>query len=158
MNDVAIVVGLLSFIIGGVFAFLWVRGKAEATAQSALDRLTDAEKREQGLNSRLQEVLSMEGEVKSLKEQLSQQNDEVANLRSKWEEENKSRNQAENSLNASLQLIAQREQALAEQKAQFKEDQKTLEDAFANLSKQALTQAQEQFLQVAEKTSKMPES
>ena len=96
----------------------------------------------------------MEGEVKSLREQLSHQNDEVANLRSKWEEENKLRNQAENSLNASLQLIAQREQALAEQKAQFKEDQKTLEDAFANLSKQALTQAQEQFLQVAEKNFK----
>ena len=154
MNNVAIVVGLLSFIVGGVFAFLWVKGKAEATAQSALDRLTDAEKREQGLNTRLQEVLSLEGEMKSLREQLSHQNDEVANLRSKWEEENKLRNQAENSLNASLQLIAQREQALAEQKAQFKDDQKTLEDAFANLSKQALTQAQEQFLQVAEKNFK----
>ncbi|MFO0044492.1 MAG: hypothetical protein ACK53G_03495 [Armatimonadota bacterium] len=87
MNNVTIVVGLLSFIVGGVFAFLWVRGKAEATAQSALDRLTDAEKREQGLNTRLQEVLSLEGEVKSLREQLSHQNDEVATLRSPWEEE-----------------------------------------------------------------------
>ncbi len=159
-----LVVAFFAAIVGFAAAFFLSKSRLDGVISSSADRLADAKTSldralsdRESLQSRLNEVLPLEGEVSTLRESLAGVKSTINNL----ETELNTLREAHEQANLEIQgfelksqsqeaLIREREDALERQRKQFAEDKKQLEDSFASLSKQALAQAQQSFLEVAE--------
>ena len=159
-----LVVAFLAAVVGFAAAFFLSKSRVDGLAKASEDRLADAKANldrataeRSAIQARLNEVLPLEGEVSTLRESVMT----VRNTLTSLEAEIEALRQANEQANLEIQgfelrsqsqeaLIREREDALERQRKQFAEDKKQLEDSFASLSKQALAQAQQSFLEVAE--------
>lgn len=91
---------------------------------------------------KLDELLPLEGEIRHLRENLQSRTVEA-------ESEREERMRLQTELEGSKREIAEKEASIHRDRQRFLEEKEQLENSFANLSKQALSQAQESFLQMA---------
>ena len=159
-----LIVAFLAALAGFAAAFYLSKTRVDGLVKASEDRLNDvksnldrATTERASIQSRLNEVLPLEGEVSTLRESLaslkathSALEAEIEKLRQENEEANLEIQGFELKSQSQEALIREREDALERQRKQFAEDKTQLENSFASLSKQALAQAQQSFLEVAE--------
>jgi DNA recombination protein RmuC len=159
-----LLVAFLAAVVGFAGAFFLSKSRVDGLVKASEDRLNDvksnldrATAERAAIQARLNEVLPLEGEVSTLRESVAT----VRNTLTSLEAEIEALRQANEQSNLEIQgfelksqsqeaLIREREDALERQRKQFAEDKTQLENSFASLSKQALAQAQQSFLEVAE--------
>jgi len=159
-----LLVAFLAAVVGFAGAFFLSKSRVDGLVKVSEDRLNDvksnldrATAERAAIQARLNEVLPLEGEVSTLRESVAT----VRNTLTSLEAEIEALRQVNEQANLEIQgfelksqsqeaLIREREDALERQRKQFAEDKTQLENSFASLSKQALAQAQQSFLEVAE--------
>lgn len=156
MEIVYIIVGLISLVLGFAAAYFWMNTKVGGQILAAEQRIEEIRRQEaeaktkrDELQNKLNEILPLEGEIKSVRQTLESLQTENENLRLEAFEERTTRFETESELKAEKAKIGEKEEALQRERDRFHEEKKTLEDSFANLSKQALAQAQNSFLELA---------
>lgn len=164
-NSMMVVVfALVGVMIGFGVAFFLSKTQQAATSSANESRLGDLRKELESIRSdrdnaqrRLGEVLPLEGEVAALRENLNRSEAAIAEIRgelqlakSTLEESRLEVSRLEAELDKQEALIRGRENFLEEERKRFAEDKAQLENSFASLSKQALSQAQQSFLELAE--------
>lgn len=159
-----LIVALVALVVGFAAAFFLSKSRIDGLVRSYDERLSDAKSaadkasaEKEQVQQKLNSVLPLEGEVSALRDSLgaakasaTSLQGEVENLRAANEKANLEIQGFEQKSQSREALIQEREDALERQRKQFSEDKKQLEDSFAALSKQALAQAQQSFLEVAE--------
>lgn len=159
-----LLVAFLAAVVGFAGAFFLSKSRVDGLVKVSEDRLNDvksnldrATAERAAIQARLNEVLPLEGEVSTLRESnaslnktIATLNSEVDTLRQEIELANLKVRELEKDIESQEVLMQERVDALDRQRKQFAEDKTQLENSFASLSKQALAQAQQSFLEVAE--------
>lgn len=159
-----LLVAFLAAVVGFAGAFFLSKSRVDGLVKASEDRLNDvksnldrATAERAAIQARLNEVLPLEGEVSTLRESnaslnktIATLNSEVDTLRQEIELANLKVRELEKDIESQEVLMQERVDALDRQRKQFAEDKTQLENSFASLSKQALAQAQQSFLEVAE--------
>jgi DNA recombination protein RmuC len=156
MEIISIVVGIISLIIGAAAAYILLNGKLGGQILAAEQRIEEIRRQEDEakakrdeLQNKLNTVLPLEGEIKSVRESIESLQAENESLRLAVSQERTIRFETESELKSERAKIDEKEQALKRERERYQEEKKTLEDSFANLSRQALAQAQNSFLELA---------
>ena len=113
------------------------------------DRVTGQETELKERQEKLNTLLPLEGEIKQLRENLYSQTNRAEEAVVNMNSEREKRAQLETELEASSREIVEKEASLKRDRERFLEEKELLENSFANLSKQALAQAQNSFLEIA---------
>ncbi len=142
MSSISLLCLVLGCAAGAAVVFLMLRSQRTAWESVMRERLEKAEEELKAQQSKVHDLLAIEGEVKHLREA-------VASRTTEAEAERHKRVELQTELEASQRAMAEREEALRRERSRFLEEKEQLENSFANLSKQALSQAQESFLQMA---------
>ena len=129
------------------FAFLKTRFQVLETANKERMAAQDKELKER--QEKLNTLLPLEGEIKQLRESLTAQAQRVEETTIQSNIERELRSKLETELEASNRVILEKEDALKRERERFLGEKELLENSFANLSKQALAQAQNSFLELA---------
>jgi DNA recombination protein RmuC len=98
---------------------------------------------------KLNGLLPLEGEIKQLRESLYSQTGRAEQAVTDLNAEREKRASLETEVEASSREIIEKEVSLQRDRERFLEEKELLENSFANLSKQALAQAQNSFLEIA---------
>lgn len=142
MSSISVLLLILGLAIGAVAVYLALRGQRAAWEQAMRERLEGTEAELKAQQTKVHDLLAIEGEVKHLREANQVQKSEA-------ESERNQRMQLQTELEASRREMGEKEESLRRERQRFLEEKEHLENSFANLSKQALSQAQESFLQLA---------
>ena len=98
---------------------------------------------------KLNELLPIEGELRQLRENLTAQTSKAEEASIQRDTERELRSKLQTELEASNREIVEKEASLQRDRDRFLDEKETLENSFANLSKQALAQAQNSFMEIA---------
>ncbi|MBS1700459.1 MAG: DNA recombination protein RmuC [Armatimonadetes bacterium] len=142
MSSISILFLLVGLALGAGVAVLMVRSRFQVMESAMRERMENAENDSKEKQAKVSELLSLEGEIRHLRESIQARTQEAESERSE-------RVKAQTELQTSQSVVAEKEEALARERKRFLEEKEQLENSFANLSKQALSQAQESFLQLA---------
>ncbi|MBI1334461.1 MAG: DNA recombination protein RmuC [Armatimonadetes bacterium] len=142
MSSISILFLLVGLALGAGVAVLMVRSRFQVMESAMRERMENAENDSKEKQAKVSELLSLEGEIRHLRESIQARTQEAESERSE-------RIKAQTELQTSQSVVAEKEEALARERKRFLEEKEQLENSFANLSKQALSQAQESFLQLA---------
>lgn len=142
MSSISVLLLLVGLAIGAVATYLAMRGRQQSWESAMRERIDLAESDLKAKQEKIHDLMALEGEVKHLRESLQARANEA-------ETERTHRIQLQTELEGSRREIQEKESSLQRERTRFLEEKEQLENSFANLSKQALSQAQESFLQLA---------
>ena len=142
MSSIPLLYLLVGLAIGAGLVFLAMRSRSQVLESVMREKSQKDEAELASKQSKLDELLSLEGEVRGLRESMAKQTSEL-------DAEREERLRLHTELEASKREITEKETSLHRDRQRFLEEKEQLENSFANLSKQALSQAQESFLQMA---------
>ena len=142
MSSIPLLYLLGGLAIGAGLVFLAMRSRSQVLESVMREKSQKDEAELASKQSKLDELLSLEGEVRGLRESMAKQTSEL-------DAEREERLRLHTELEASKREITEKETSLHRDRQRFLEEKEQLENSFANLSKQALSQAQESFLQMA---------
>lgn len=148
-NLIPVLVFLVALILGVAATYWFTRNQIETVQKTLQTQLEEAKAKENSLQSQINQLLPLEGEVKSLREQHTRSIEELLHQQEHQRAVQSERENLTVRLKELETSIAERESALERERIRFQEEQKALEDAFANLSKQALSAAQNSFMELA---------
>ncbi len=149
MSTISLLCLVLGLAVGAVAAYLVLRSRLQAWETPMRDRVQTQEQELKVRQDKLNDLLPLEGELKQLRESLSVQSSRADEAVVNLNAERERRSQLETELEASSREIVEREASLVRDRQRFLEEKELLENSFANLSKQALAQAQNSFLEIA---------
>jgi DNA recombination protein RmuC len=149
MSTVSFILLVVGLAVGFVAAYLIYRGQRQAYERVMADRVKSAEMELRQRQDKLNELLPLEGEIRQLRENLTSEADRASEALAGLETERKQRSNLSTELEASNRVIEEKENALKRERERFLEEKELLENSFASLSKQALAQAQNSFLEIA---------
>lgn len=149
MSSISVVLLLVGLVVGAAAVFFALRTKGAAEEAIWREQNSKLEQERNALQSRLNDVLPLEGEAKQLRETLNRLDTEASEATASREAEREKRAVLETELEASRREIAEKELAIQRERERFLQEKKQLEDSFQSLSKQALDSAQESFLKMA---------
>ena len=149
MSPVSLICLLVGLVIGAGIVILLLRSRFQSWEAAMKDRVlvqdTELRDRQEKLNA----LLPLEGEIRQLRENLTAQTGRIEEAAIQQSVERELRAKLETELEASNRVILEKEEALARERERFLGEKEQLENSFANLSKQALSQAQNSFLEMA---------
>ena len=160
MSTISLICLVLGLAVGAGVVYVMIRSRFEAK-ESALrervesqesstrDRLQTQEIELKERQEKLNALLPLEGEIKQLRENLYAQTGRAEQAVLDLNAEREKRSLLEIEVEASSREILEKEASLARDRQRFLEEKELLENSFANLSKQALAQAQNSFLELA---------
>ena len=149
MSTISLICLLLGLVIGAGAIYALLRAKFQTSEQLLNDRVRSQEAELKERQEKLNGLLSLDGEIKQLKENLYAQTGRAEQAMVEMNAEREKRAQLETELEASSREIQEKEASLVRDRQRFLEEKELLENSFANLSKQALAQAQNSFLEIA---------
>ena len=113
------------------------------------ERVQTQEQELKDRQEKLNELLPIEGELRQLRENLTAQTSKAEEASIQRDTERELRSKLQTELEASNREIVEKEASLQRDRDRFLDEKETLENSFANLSKQALAQAQNSFMEIA---------
>lgn len=149
MSSISVICLVLGLVIGAAVVYIMLRGRFQSWESAMRERLQTQEADSQAKQTKLNELLPLEGEIRHLRESLQQRMTEIEETARQRDEAREQRGHLQTELEASSREINEKEASLKRDRERFLEEKEQLENAFANLSKQALSQAQNTFLEIA---------
>jgi DNA recombination protein RmuC len=149
MSTISLLCLVLGLAVGGGIVYLLIRSRFQGLESGIRDRVQTQEQELRDRQEKLNALLPLEGEIRQLRESLRSQTQHAEESSIQREVERELRSKLETELEASNRVIEEKEEALRRERERFLGEKELLENSFANLSKQALAQAQNSFLELA---------
>ncbi len=149
MSPISLVCLGLGLLIGVGIAYVLLKTRFQSWEAAMREHVQLQEQELKDRQEKLNGLLPIEGELRQLKENLTAATTKVEEASIQRDTERELRSKLETELEASNREIVEKQASLQRDRERFLEEKELLENSFANLSKQALAQAQNSFMEIA---------
>ncbi len=149
MSTISLICLMLGIAAGAGIVYVMLRTRFQAWETAMRERVLTQEQELNARQEKLNELLPIEGELRQLRENLTAQTRKAEEALIQRDTEREFRSKLQTELEASNREIVEKEASLRRDRERFLDEKETLENSFANLSKQALAQAQTSFMEIA---------